>query len=172
MITGPQGSGKTTQAEILAKKLGFCEINTGDLLRELAEGDSPEGKILKTALDQGQLADDQIVSSVVNKKMASPECQKGLVADGYPRRVGQLNIFNPNFDKVFYLDVPDSIVEDRLIIRGREDDTPELIRERLQIYHQETEPVLAYYQNLGKLIKIDGCKNIESVTAEIEKYLK
>jgi adenylate kinase len=172
LITGPQGSGKTTQGEIIAKKLELCLVNTGELLRELAEGDSEESRIIKEALAKGELADDRIVSSEVKKKISQPECRKGFITDGYPRRIEQLSLFDPKFDKVFYLQVPDDVVEQRLLGRGREDDTPELIQNRLEWYHQEINPLLDHYRKEGKLVTIDGSKSIEEIASEIDKHLR
>lgn len=172
LITGPQGSGKSTQAQLLASKLSLCFISAGDLVRKAALEKSAEGKLIKGSLSQGLLVDDKIVASLVKKEIAKEECCHGFVLDGYPRNLGQLNFFDPKFDKVIYLDVEDKEVEERLLRRGREDDTPEIIRQRLGLYHQLTEPVLDYYQKMGKLIKIDGSKSIEEVEAEIEEKLR
>lgn len=168
LLTGPQGSGKSTQAKLLAKKYGLAFISAGDLSREKAQEDSIDGGLARQSLGKGELLPDELVGRLVREKVENLDREKGIVLDGFPRSIDQLQYFDPNFDKVFYLDVPDEEVEKRLLLRGREDDTPELIRERLSIYHQLTEPVLQYYQQQGKLIRIDGTKNIEEVTAEVE----
>lgn len=180
LITGPQGSGKTTQAQVLVKKLGACFIGAGDLLRKFAEGDSKDAKMIKTAVENGQLVDDQIIARLVKEKVNREECGQGIVTDGYPRTWSQHELYDPGFDRVFYLDVPDEEVEKRLLDRGRDDDTPELIRERLSWYHKRTKPLLEYYKNLGKLIIINASQplgvsdeqSINRIAVEIEEKVK
>lgn len=172
LITGPQGCGKTTQAEILAKKFSFCLINAGDLLRELADQSTEEGENVRKCLSEGIFVDDKITAKLVRTELEKEHCQKGFVMDGFPRRMSQLEYFDPVYDQVFYLDVPDDEVIKRLLLRGREDDTPEVIRERLGLYHSETEPVLTYYQGQGKLKKINGEHSIEEIATEIEDQVR
>lgn len=169
LIIGPQGSGKTTQAKNLAEKFNLYFASTGDLLREEVLRDSHEGRILKKSLETGQLADDRIVAKLLKEKLGGH--LQGFVLDGYPRSLDQLQYFDPQFDKVIYLEISDEEVEKRLLQRGRADDTPELIRERLRLYHELTEPVLRYYNGQRKLIRIDGRKSIEGVAREIERKL-
>lgn len=168
LITGPQGSGKTTQAKILARKLGICFIGIGDLLRDLADEKTKIGQDTKGDLAKGQLVDDATVANLLQKQVSRKECRKGFVADGCPRTMSQLGTYNPGFDHVIYLKISDAQAVKRLLQRGREDDTPILIAERLSWFHKEIKPVLNYYQNLGKLIIIDGEKSIKEVAREIE----
>ncbi len=171
LITGPQGSGKTTQARILAQKHSFILVETGGLIRKHAQQDSPESQILKKALEAGVLADNQIVSKMMKNAIEEfPE--KDVVVDGYPRDLEQLKIYDPHYDFVFYLDLPYQESYNRLLKRGREDDTPELIKQRLSIFQEETEKTVQHYKDLGKLIVIDARPSIEQVTAEIEKALE
>lgn len=180
LITGPQGSGKTTQAKVLAQKLGACFIGAGDLLRKFAEGDSKDAKMIKIAVGNGQLVDDLIIARLVKEKVAQEECIQGIVTDGYPRTWSQYKLYDPGFDQVFYLDVPDEEVEKRLLDRGRGDDTLKLIKERLGWYHKRTKPLLEYYSNLGKLTIINAsqplgmsdAQSIEKIAVEIEEKVK
>ena len=167
LITGPVGSGKTTHAKILADKLGLCFVSVGELLRKKALEDSAEGRSLREDMKAGKLVDDEIAARVLKEQLEHPRYKQGFVLDGYPRELKQLEHYDPGTDIVFYLDVPDEVVRGRLISRGREDDTPDLIEERLTFYHTLTEPVLSYYQNQGKLIRVNGNKGIEEVGAEI-----
>lgn len=172
MITGPQGSGKTTQARILADKLGYCFIGMGDMLRQLAEEDNELGKDVREDLSNGHLVDDNLAARLIKEKMITPECRNGFVTDGYPRTFSQHQLFDPQFDKVFYLKVSNSEAENRLLGRGRADDSVELIRKRLSWYYKETQPLLDYYEKSGKLVIIDGEQPIDRITDEIESILR
>src|SRR5437763_1065812 len=110
LITGPVGSGKTVQGEILSKELNIPLIDTGSILRELAEGDSKESEVVRKVLEQGGLVPDEIAGKLVRDRVEREDCQEGFVMDGYPRRLSQLKSFDPKFDQVFYLDVNDGEV--------------------------------------------------------------
>lgn len=172
LITGPQGSGKTTQAEIIAQKLGVAFIGAGDLLRDFAKRSNSEAKDVSKDLLQGQLVDDQVIGKLMSEQINSAEAKKGFVVDGYPRSLSQLNTYDPEYNKVIYLKISDEEAEKRLLARGREDDTLEKIRTRLSWYHEETEPILNSYRNLNILSIVNGEQPIEKVTEEIESCLK
>lgn len=171
LLIGPQGSGKSTQAEMLAQFLHIPKINTGDIFRKLSTEESEEAQRVKTILSEGRLVDDETTAAIVQKRLTEADCQNGFILDGYPRNINQVNIFDPNFDKVIYLNIPDEKVIKRLMGRGREDDTPELIETRLDLYHQQTKPLLDYYQNKGQLIEINGLGSLEGIQDEIRKHL-
>ncbi len=172
LIGGPQGSGKSTQGKLLAKVLEIPYVSTGDISRELAEQDSKEGKRVKQLLAQGKFTPDDVIAKYVKDRLDQTDCSLGFVMDGYPRSLDQLKYFDPQYNKVFYLDVPDDVVVGRLVKRGREDDTQDLIQERLKIYHRLTEPVLNFYQDQGILCRIDGVATIEKIQEEIRGYIK
>ncbi len=169
LITGPQGSGKTTQAELLSDKLRIAFSSAGDLARKRAEADDVIGRSVKEDLEAGRLIDDEVMAKILRDELEKPEYRTGFILDGYPREIAQLKAYDPKFDIVFYLDISDELAEKRLLQRGREDDTPEVIEQRLSIFHQLTEPVLDFYQKQNKLIRIDGSKSIEEVGDEIAR---
>lgn len=171
LLIGPQGSGKSTQADLLAKDLGLPKISTGDIFREIAKQDSEEGRKIRQIQNEGKLVDDITTAKIVEKRLQENDCQNGFVLDGYPRNVVQKNLFGPEFEKVIYLKVPDEEVIRRLVARGREDDTPESIRTRLRLYYEQTKPLLDYYRSQGKLIELDGVGSIEKIQDEIRKYV-
>ncbi len=172
LITGPQGSGKTTQAKLLARSLNLPVITTGDAMRQLAKKNTPDGRKVRKLLDLGQMVPDEIVEDYVRRQVLKKDYQRGFVMDGYPRTVSQLKFFDPGFDKVFYLDISDELAVQRLLQRGREDDTATLIKERLKLYHQRTKLLLSLYSKQGILSRVDGLGSISEVSDKIREDLK
>lgn len=170
LLIGPQGSGKSTQAQLLAQFLNIPKISTGDIFRKLSE-DSEEGERIKQILDQGRLVDDQTTSKIVEKRLQESDSKNGFVMDGYPRNLKQKDFFDPDFDRVFYLKVPNEEVIKRLMERGRADDSLESIKTRLDLYLTQTEQLLKFYKDKGILVEIDGTKTIDQVQNEIKKFL-
>lgn len=171
LLIGPQGAGKSTQADLIADYLKIPKITVGDIFRKLSQEDSKQGKKIKFFLEQGQLVDDQTTSEIVKGRLSNENCRNGFVLDGYPRTLEQAKIFDPGFDKVFYLKLDRGEVLDRLLKRGREDDTEELINTRLDFYYSQTQPLLEHYKNLNKLVEIDGSGSIEAVFDQVKSYL-
>lgn len=168
---GPQGSGKSTQSKLLAKKLGLCVIDTGQMIRDRGEQGDAVAAQIKQALNKGDLVSNQIPADLLQQRLAKPDCQGGVIIDGYPRTLDQLAVFDPGYDAVVYLDIKDTEAVKRLIHRGRGDDTPEGIKRRLELFHLKTKGVLSHFQNLGKLIKVDGGQLPERILADIQERL-
>lgn len=167
LLIGPQGSGKSTQADLISKTLNLPKITLGDIFRQITTQVTEEGKRIKQILDSGQLVDDQTAADLISKRLNEEDVKAGFVMDGYPRTVEQANIYDPNFDKAIYLNVPREEVVNRLIQRGRTDDTLELINRRLDSYYQQTEPLLNYYKQKGILIEVDGKGEISQIQQKI-----
>lgn len=161
LLIGPQGSGKSTQAKLLSQFLRLPYISTGDIFREM-------GGDIKQILDKGQLVDDATTSAIITERLSKADCKEGFVVDGYPRSLEQLRLFDPHFDRVFYLKLKEETVMERLLKRRREDDTEELINKRLELYYEQTQPLLDHYENLGKLVEIEGEGSIEQVYSRIK----
>ena len=170
-IVGPVGSGKSTQAKKLSQELHIPLIQTGELVRKKAQEDSDEGRRINEQMRQGHLIDDDLIAQLLQQELEEHH-YRNYLADSYPRRLSQLNVFNPQIDKVIYLDVPDDELEKRLLKRHRIDDTPEVIEHRIQVYHTETVPLLEYYRRSGKLITIDASGSIEDVSRIIKHHLQ
>lgn len=171
LVTGKVGSGKTTQATVLAQKSNLCFFGAGDIFRKKSLEGNEIGDSLKNDLKEGNLVDNKIASNLLKEEIEKNDCPNGFVIDGYPRDIEQLEYFDPQFDKVIILEASDEIVINRLLARGREDDTKEAIEERLKIYQEKTLQVINYYTKLGLVIKINGEKNIEEVSSEIAQKL-
>lgn len=171
LITGLPGSGKTTQARKISQGLGLCMIKTGEILRKLAQESSSRGKIIKQALESGELADDKLVAEVVRERILEEDCKGGFVMDGYPRSVSQLKYFNPNYDLVFHLKLSKEEAQERLLQRGRADDTPEIIAKRLEIQSKELDSVLVYLKKVTQVVEVDGEQNELAVFTAIKSHL-
>jgi len=171
LFVGPQGSGKSTQAKLLADYLKVPYISTGDIFRQLREAGSEEGKRIREIYDLGKLIDDPTTVEIVKKRLSESDCVDGFILDGYPRNIEQVKLYDPGFDKVIYLKISDEEALKRLLARGRVDDTRELIAERLRIYHQLTDPILDYYQQKGSLITIEGLGTIDDIQNQLREVV-
>ncbi len=154
VIMGPPGSGKGTQADLLAAKLNIPHISTGDLYRDIATQDTETGRRVKDLLDHGLLIDDATTFELVDRHLK--EIKSGFILDGYPRTLVQAKEEAVRVDIVLYLEVIDLTVIERMLLRKRPGENLELAEKRLQVYHQQTEPILNYYLQQEKLKKIDG----------------
>jgi len=181
IILGPQGSGKGTQAKIIAEKYGLTHISTGALIRQEVETGSDFGKTLQQKINNGELISDSELFSILEKAPLSQG--NGFILDGTPRNIFQAkeleNVFakvGVNIDRVILLTLPHDESIARLIKRAslehRQDDNPEAIQKRLDLYNQETVPVIEYYRSQGKLIEIDGRPDVQTIFADISHHLE
>lgn len=183
IFLGPPGSGKGTQAEILTKKLNFKHISVGDLLRENISNNTKLGKLATTYVDSGELVPDDLIIELVNSSVQSLQNDKnskfsGIILDGFPRTINQassldnkINDLGAIIKSVIYLDISDEKIISRLQSRGRNDDKPYLIRNRLNVYRNQTEPLLGYYSEKKLLDSIKGDQNLEDVNTGILNVL-
>ena len=179
---GPQGSGKGTQAKILAQKLGFYHWDMGGILRETGQQGSELGNTVKNLIEQGVLLEDDLLLKVVATKLETIAPTMGVVFDGIPRRLGQAEFIlkflqsqgRTNFTTVF-LDIPKEESLNRLLLRAekehRADDTKEKIEFRLEQYYQDTLPVIEFLKQHSSFHQIDGCSDITTVSAAISQAL-
>ncbi len=182
IVMGPQGSGKSTQAKLLATRLGLLSVSSGEVSRQIASENTPEGLRVREIINKGELLPDTILFTRLKKIFVSPEAAGGLVLDGYPRNLSQLLPLEEflkgkkwSIDKVFVINLSEEEGKKRLALRakieGRQDDTPETISRRLAIYHEQTEPILDYYRKAGKVIDIDGAPGVAQIHEAIMAYL-
>lgn len=174
LVLGAPGSGKSTQARFLSKLLGVPFSSMGEVLRDKANERSSEGEEIRQMLEKGELVDDKTFLSVFEVEISKAKYKRGVVFDGLPRTLEQARNLGDliKVDKVIYLDVPDDVALGRLIGRGRADDTQEVISHRLKVYHEETEPVLKLYRNMGILLEVDGIGSVEEIFGNIERKMK
>lgn len=178
VLLGAPGSGKGTQAERIVERYQITHISTGDLLRAEVAAGTPLGKQAKAIMDAGELVSDDIVLGMIEDRLSKPETQHGFLLDGFPRTLAQaegldalLTKHGQPLDVTLLLDVdPDEIMQ-RLLARKRADDTEETIRNRLQVYENQTAPLIDYYQNQGKLRKVHGVGDVEAISKKIFQVL-
>ncbi len=200
VLIGPQGSGKGTQAQLLAKKYSIPHIEVGELLREEAEKGTERGLEAKKYWAKGKLVPEKITMNIIKEKLLSSMCKKGFILDGSPRSLEQAERLDEivEINLVLILDITDHVAVKRLSGRKqchkcgkiygveiipqkknicdncggklevRLDDTPEVIKKRLLVYHEETEPLIEYYRvREDVMYKLDASKKIEKVFKEM-----
>lgn len=170
VLIGPPGSGKGTQAQRIADKYGYNHLSTGQLIREACTKGDPEALKLKAHIDKGGFAPDEYVLSIVEHNL-SP---KGNILDGFPRDLAQAEAFDEiaTVDLVIELHLTDEEILNRLLKRGREDDTEETIKKRIETYNDITEPLLEYYKPRDLVHRIDGHGSVDEIFTEICKVIE
>ncbi|MCL4363657.1 nucleoside monophosphate kinase [Patescibacteria group bacterium] len=174
VLIGIQGSGKSTQGNLLSKQLGIPYLSTGHIFRQLAKEKTALGHYIKVVMNTGLLIPDEKTIEIVNSYLSRPEYKKGYILDGFPRTLSQAKEYSNNVDKVIYLKIPDKEAIYRLVYRNsqvREDETIPAIKKRIEQFKKFTIPVLEYYKKVKKLAEIDGTQKIETVNEEILKSL-
>jgi adenylate kinase len=186
LIIGPPGSGKGTQAEKLARHFGIPAVSTGDIFRTNVSEESELGNQAAGYLDDGDLVPDQLTNALVKDRLLDADLQDGFLLDGYPRTAHQVteldNILASQgfaLDAVIELSAPDAVLEQRMRRRaadqGRTDDTVDVFRRRLDLYHRETHEVVSVYAGRGMLVSVDGSGDPGEITelaiAAVEKFL-
>jgi adenylate kinase len=176
VMLGPPGSGKGTQAAILAGRLGIPAVSTGEMLRQAVDAGNDLGRKVEGIMAQGDLVDDDTMAQVVRSRLARQDAQEGVILDGYPRTVGQAEtlteILDGQPDAVVAIEVPEPVLVERALGRQRADDTEEVIRERLRVYRKKTEPLIGYYRDRELLRPVDGDQAIDEVTSSILEALE
>ena len=170
MLGGP-GSGKSTYSKFLTKEFMIPHVYTGDMMRDLAKMDTPTGRKVRSALDKGDYVDTKIVLDTLEKRLMRKDTERGYVLDGFPRSMEQVRAMDKNnieHNFIINLQVSEQEVIKRLTARGRADDKPEIIKNRIKVYHRETAPLLSYYKDEIINIKAEG-STPELITKEIIK---
>jgi adenylate kinase len=179
IFLGAPGAGKGTQAKMLAASEGIPHISTGDILRSAVKNQTPLGVKAKEFMDAGELVPDSLVIDLIRERLKEADAQPGWILDGFPRNVAQAGFLDELLaelkqavETAINLDVPDQVVIDRLVKRGaeegRSDDNEATIRRRLEVYREQTAPLIAYYDGQHKLKTIDGNRSLEQVKAALK----
>jgi adenylate kinase len=177
ILFGPPGCGKGTQATFISESLSIPHLSTGDMLRSAVSSGSEIGLKAKNIMESGGLVSDQIVLSIVEERIAKHDCEKGFILDGFPRTVNQaekldlLLSTSHELDCVLRIKVDEEEIIKRLIDRAREDDKPDIIKNRFKTYNAETQPLIPFYEERKILFNINGMQKIEEVSEDIKKVI-
>jgi len=178
IFLGPPGVGKGTQASHICDHYGIIHLSTGDILRSEIKISSEIGKTAKSYIDQGALVPDDVLLDIINARLGKEDAQSGYLLDGFPRTIPQaeglndiMNNKSHNLDAVISLTADENELVQRLIKRGqdsgRTDDTPEVIKQRQEVYWEQTAPLVHYYSNNNVLIEVDGIGSIVEIKKRI-----
>ncbi len=182
IFLGPPGSGKGTQAKLLAERLGIPAISTGDMLRDAVRRGTPLGRRAQSIMEAGELVPDDVVIGLVRERIASADAVNGFLLDGFPRTIEQADALGRllegngvSLNGVLNLLVPEGALVERLLgraaLEGRSDDRRETVAERLRVYREKTAPLVEHYRALGLLTDVDGSGSVEEVAARIDQAL-
>jgi adenylate kinase len=182
LLVGPPGAGKGTQAVKIAEKLGIPHISTGDIFRSQIAAGTDLGKQAQEFMNAGQLVPSSVTNGMVAARLAEADTAAGFLLDGYPRNLDQIEALDTvlvpadrQLQVVLELTADTDVVVARLLQRaveqGRADDTEEVIRKRLEVYADETAPIIAVYADRGILTQVDGIGSVEEVTQRIFEAL-
>lgn len=182
LLVGPPGAGKGTQAVKIAEKLGIPHISTGDIFRSQIAAGTDLGKQAQEFMNAGQLVPSSVTNGMVASRLAEADTATGFLLDGYPRNLDQIEALDAELvpadrqlQVVLELTADTDVVVARLLQRsleqGRADDTEDVIRKRLEVYADETAPIIAVYADRGVLVQVDGIGSVEDVTQRIFEAL-
>jgi adenylate kinase len=173
LFLGPPGAGKGTQAERLADRRGLLHLSTGELLRAEVRAGTPLGQEAEQVMARGELVSDALVLAIVRGRLE--DHSGGWLLDGFPRNLpqaealdGLLGELEQQIEAVILLELDDALLIERMLARGRSDDNEDAIRNRLEVYREQTEPLIGYYRGLGLLHAVDASGTIEAISGRIE----
>lgn len=179
VFIGPPGAGKGTQAERMIDRYTLAHLSTGDMLRAARDARTEVGLKADKYMSAGQLVPDDVIVAIIAERLQAPDCGSGYLLDGFPRTIAQAEALDrmlvekgTPLDTVLELRVPEEELFRRLAGRGRADDTPDVIRQRLVAYRRQTEPLLDYYGKRGLLKVVDGLGTVDQIFARIKEVLE
>lgn len=179
IFLGPPGAGKGTQAQMLCQSYAVPHISTGDILRAAVKEKTELGLKAEGFMNAGELVPDDLILDLIQARLAKEDTANGWLLDGFPRNVEQAEFLNAlleeidqSCDVVINLEVPDDVLVERLLGRGRIDDKEDVIRNRLAVYREQTEPLIALYKGKDQLKSVNGNQELALVTDELTKIVE
>ncbi len=172
LFIGPPGAGKGTQADRVAERLGIPHISTGDMFREHVSRGTELGDKVEKIMAAGEYVPDEITVQMLEERIDRPDAAEGFILDGFPRTPGQVESLDDllgedGLDKVVVFKVDQDELTERMLARGRADDTAETIRNRFDIYLEQTQPILDIYEERGLTVEVDGNGEMNEVTDRV-----
>lgn len=178
ILIGPPGAGKGTQAKLLVEHLEIPQVATGDLFRYNLKNETELGQLAKGYMDRGELVPDEVTVAMVKERLSRPDCAGGAILDGFPRNPNQADALDQllaergdRINAVLHIVVDEEVLIQRLLkraeIEGRADDNEETIRKRMDVYREQTRPLIDYYRERGLIVAVDGDRPIEAVFADL-----
>lgn len=184
ILLGPPGAGKGTQATRMMDKYGLVQLSTGDMLRDAIAKGTELGKKAKSIMDAGKLVEDSIILGMIRERLVDGNRKNGVILDGFPRTLTQAEELDAmladmelGIDHVIEMQVDEQMLAERIVKRAaeseqvRDDDTVEVLQQRLKVYHDSTAPIIPYYRDKGALSVVDGMQTIESVASAIDDII-
>jgi adenylate kinase len=182
VILGPPGAGKGTQGKLIATDAGIPHVNTGDIFRAECAAGTELGSKVKSIMDAGDLVPDELTSEIVRARLRQDDTSRGFVLDGFPRTLAQAEALDRalaesdrDLSVVLDFEVPDEMAVERLLgrasVEGRSDDAPDKIQHRLDVYHEQTEPLVEHYRARDLLVPIRAEASVEDVFSEVQQVL-
>lgn len=172
LFIGPPGAGKGTQAGKVAARLGIPHVSTGDMFRDHVSRGTDLGAKVDAIMAAGDYVPDEVTVAMLSERISQDDAQSGYILDGFPRTAAQVEsldrlIGDQGLDKVVVFDVDEDELTDRLLARGRADDTRETIHNRFDIYMEQTQPLIDIYEDRGLVVSVDGMGEVEEVTDRV-----
>ncbi|HJU80300.1 MAG TPA: adenylate kinase [Acidimicrobiia bacterium] len=177
LFVGPPGAGKGTQAALVASRLGVPHISTGEMFRDHVASGTDLGRQVQELMQAGAYVPDEITVAMLADRMRSPDTDQGFILDGFPRTIGQVasldNLLGTEgLDRVVLFEVDEERLVERMLARGRADDSEETIRSRFKVYEEQTAPLVELYRRRGLVVSVDGEGEVDEVTERILRVLE
>ena len=177
LFIGPPGAGKGTQAERVAERLGIPHVSTGAMFREHVSNGTELGLKVEAIMASGEYVPDEVTVAMLKERISRPDAEDGFILDGFPRTLVQVEtldglIGEDGLDRVVVFEVDEDELSDRMLSRGRADDTAETIRNRFKVYLEQTQSLLDVYEKRGVTVAVDGLGEMDEITERVLEVLE
>jgi adenylate kinase len=172
LFIGPPGAGKGTQASRVAQRIGIPHVSTGEMFRDNVANGTELGRKVEAIMAAGDYVPDEVTVAMLADRIAEPDAVGGFILDGFPRTIAQVEALDEllgddGLDTVVVFEVDEDQLTERMMARGRADDTEETMRNRFEVYHHQTQPLLEIYGGRGITVSVNGMGGIEEITDRV-----